>query len=130
MSRQHLPATAGPMLRANQTHEDAVRPNQTQDDTPSVKASRVLAAALKNAERTADEAACSLGVDVSLVRRWCNVNARETISTKQLFTLYRDLGPRFTWAYHVANHHEHKLAQLALRETLQSLSLLAVGIDQ
>ena len=117
------------MLRANQTQEATLRPKQEQDENPSVKASRVLATALKNSDKTADEAAFSLGVDVSLVRRWCNVNARETISTTQLFTLYRDLGPRFTWAYHVANHQEHKLAKQALRETLQSLSLLAVGLD-
>jgi len=130
MTRRNLDAVRPEMLRANQTQDDTVRPNQAQDDLPAVKASRVLAAALHHAGKTPDEAAFSLGVDVSLVRRWCNVNARETISTTQLFTLYRDLGPRFTWAYHVANHHEHKLAKQALKDTLQSLGLLAVGLGE
>lgn len=128
MSRRHLDSVQTEMLRANQTQDTAVRPKQAQD--PAVMAARILKAALDNAGKTPDEAAFSLDVDVSLVRRMCNENARETISLVQIGKLCLDLGPRFAYEFHKAFHIEHKLAKQALKETLSSLSLLAVGLGE
>lgn len=119
-----------PSLLANQTLREDVRPEDTHPvDDPQAKAARVLNAAFKDSGRSSAEAAFCLKVSESLVNRWRSPDARESISSLQLFKLYRDLGPWFTYQYHVANHRENKLAKVALREAVQSLSLLAVGLE-
>lgn len=126
MSRQHLPARADAMVRANQTQHEAVRPQGTQDDSQA-KSARVLDAAFIHSGKRSDEAAFSLEISESLINRMRSPDARETISLKQICKLCLDLGPRFAWEFHVAFHKEHALAKIALAETLQSLSLFAVG---
>lgn len=128
MPRRDLDAVHVEMLRANQTQESPVRPKDTQED-PHVKASRAFYVALEQSGCTAEQAAFCLKVSDSLVRRMCSVDARETLSTTQLFVLCRDLGPRFTWEYNKAFYLEHKLATIALREAVQSLGILAIGIE-
>jgi hypothetical protein len=128
MTRRNLDAVQVEMLRANQTQEDTARPKDTQD-SPHAKAARILNAALENSHRTADEAAFSLGVSASLVRRMASVDARETISLVQIGKLCLDLGPRFTYEFHKAFHLEHKCGRVALGEALQALSLVGVGIE-
>jgi len=52
-------------------------------------------------------------------------NYRECVSLVQLLRC----GPVVVWKFHVALHHKEQFGQRALREAMQALSLIAVGID-
>lgn len=91
-----------------------------------VSASSLFDSALTAASVTTAEAAHLMGVSESAVHKMRSPNYRECVSLVQLLRC----GPSVTWQFHRALHARNKFAQLALREAVQSLSLLAVGLDQ
>lgn len=102
------------------------RRNPSEPDALTIAASTLFDQALTDARITNAEAAHLMGISESLVNRMRSPNYRECVSLVQLLRC----GPSVTWQFHRALHARNKFAQVALREAVQSLSLLAVGIDQ
>lgn len=125
MTRRHLDAVQPEMLRAKDSRESDARTNDSEPDPLMQSASFLFDAALRDARVTSAEAAHLMGISESLVNRMRSPNYRECVSLVQLLRC----GPQVTWRFHVALHHKQKFGQLALREALQALSLVGVGIE-
>jgi len=81
--------------------------------------------ALHDACVTNQEASHLMGVSESLVHKMRSPDYRECVSLVQLLRC----GPMVVWKFHCALHAKEQFGQRALREAMQALSLLAVGIE-
>jgi len=111
--------------RTSLESERAGRTKDSQPDATTILASELFDRALDDARVTSAEAAHLVGVSESLINRMRSPNYRECVSLVQLLRC----GPVVVWKFHVALHHKEQFGQRALREAMQALSLIAVGID-
>jgi len=114
--------------RTNRERDASGEPAGTNDsdvDAIVVKASLLFHQALHDARVTSAEAAHLMKVSENYVNRMRSPNYRECVSLVQLLRC----GPVVVYKFHVALHHKEQFGQRALREAMQALSLLAVGIE-
>lgn len=90
-----------------------------------LRASYLFDVALENARVTSYEASLLLGVSESFINKMRSKDYPQCVSLVQLLKC----GPIVCWHFHRALHAKEQFAQLALRETMQALSLLAVGLE-
>lgn len=122
------PSDAEPSRRSASSAAPAAserRNPSAEPDAITITASQLFDRALDDAQITNAEAAHLMGISESLVNRMRSPNYRECVSLVQLLRC----GPVVTWKFHVALHHKQQFGQRALREALQALSLVGVGIE-
>lgn len=117
-----------PQPLPNREPQQPVLPKQEQD--ADVVTSRLFdevctAANLTNAEIAYRLSMGGRTVSESLVRKMRSTTSRERVSFAQLFML----GTRFLWELHKAMHRHNQFQKQALADTVQALSLFAVGLE-
>lgn len=120
-SQMNLPPA---LLTNREPQAPALTKGEPREDV-GVAASFLFDKALSDAGLTTGEAAHLMGVSENMVNRMRSPNYRECVSLVQLLRC----GPVVTWKFHVALHHKQQFGQRALREALQALSLVGVGIE-
>ena len=114
-----------PMLRANGTQSEPVRPKCTQDPDPDRLASEIFDEALAEAKVTTAEVAFLFGVSESVVRRMRSKDARERVSFGQMLRLPL----RFHVELHRAMNRRFGLGRFALQRLLDAAGDLAVAVE-
>lgn len=125
MSRQQDQLNLPPALLTNREGQAPALTKREPHEDVGVAASFLFDKALSDAGLTTGEAAHLMGVSENMVNRMRSPNYRECVSLVQLLRC----GPSVTWKFHVALHHKQQFGQRALREALQALSLVGVGIE-
>lgn len=120
-SQMNLPPA---LLTNREPQAPALTKSEPYEDV-GVAASFLFDKALSDAGLTTGEAAHLMGVSENMVNRMRSPNYRECVSLVQLLRC----GPSVVWKFHKILHAKEKFNQLALRDALQSLSLLAVGLE-
>ena len=111
-----------PVVRANETHEDAVRLEQTQ--LAHEEASALFDEALKAAGIETSDVAYLFGVSESVVNRMRSKDARERVSFAQMLLL----PVSFHWHLHKAMNRRYGFGRRALAEMVDAAGMVAVAV--